>query len=278
MPVHPSTPGDHRGAVIDRSELDPPLNRVRRAALERPDDRELQVNALAARLDLPMTALGAVFLLIVVGQELSRSEVLQRVLETLGWVLWVVFVAEFLLRLAIAPSRAAFLRRNWWQVVFLALPVLRFLRLLSVLRVARAGRVVSSAVRSGRSARRVLSNRLGWLTAVTAIVVLAASQLLQAFTPYPDYADALHATALTTITGEPLGRPDGFSRLVEVLLAGYSVVVFAGLAGALGAFFLQPHLRGRDTPATAGEPARPHGVADGSPPDVPASPGPLRDG
>lgn len=33
---------------------------------------------------------------------------------------------------------------------------------------------------------------------------------------YLSYALALHAAALAAITGEPLGRPDGFSRWLEV--------------------------------------------------------------
>jgi voltage-gated potassium channel len=210
---------------------------------ERDEERTVRLHGLAARLDLPMTALGVIFLLVVLGQTVATAPQLQRALAVVGWLLWAVFVAEFLLRLAIAPSKVQFLRRYWWQLVFLILPMLRFVRLLFVLRVARAGRVVSSAVRSSRSAGRVLSNRLGWLAVLTVIVILALSQLLYAFGSYPTYADALHAAALAAVAGEPLGRPDGFAKLAEVALAVYSVVVFASLAGALGAYFLEPRLR-----------------------------------
>jgi len=102
-----------------------------------------------------------------------------------SWIVWGVFVLEFVLRAVIAPSTSDFLRRNWWQLVFLALPFFRFVRILARLRLARLGRVVSSAVRSTRTATARLSGRLGWLSAVTAIVVLSASQLLYETTPYP---------------------------------------------------------------------------------------------
>ncbi len=123
--------------------------------------------------------------------------------------------------------------------MFLVLPFLRFARVLARLRVGRMGRVVSSAIRSSRSARAVLSSRLGWLAAVTAIIVLSAAQLLYEFAGFNRYGDALHAAALATIVGEPAGRASGAARVLDVVLALYSVIVFAALAGTLGAFFLE---------------------------------------
>jgi voltage-gated potassium channel len=93
----------------------------------------------------------------------------------------------------------------------------------------------------------VLRGRLGWLASFVAVTVLGTSELLYAFSGYRRFADALHATALGAITGEPLGRPDAFAQITEVLLAIFSVVVFGTLAGTLGAFFLQT----RDAPAEA---------------------------
>lgn len=200
-----------------------------------------QAEAFARRLDKPMSALGVVFLFLVLGQNLARPP-LTDVLSVLGWALWAVFVAELALRAYIARDQRAFWRRNWWQVVFLAVPFLRIARVASLVRltrVARVGGVVSSAVRGSRSAGRLLSGRLGWLGVVTGVVVLASSQLLYIIGVYGSYADALHAAALATITGEPFGLPDPAARAVEVLLGTFSVVVFATLAGALGAYFLQ---------------------------------------
>jgi voltage-gated potassium channel len=97
-------------------------------------------------------------------------------------------------------------------------------------------------VRSTRTAANLLGGRVAWLAVMSAIVVLSASQLLHAFSGYADYGDALHAAALATITGEPLGLDDSFSRTMDVVLASYSVVVFATLAGSLGAFFLQTRM------------------------------------
>jgi voltage-gated potassium channel len=220
-----------------------------RAPLQRDDrERERWAEELLDRLTPAMSALGFLFLLVVLGEQLARpSSALATVLTVAGWGLWAVFAAEFAARLVVAPDKRRFWRRNWWQLLFLVLPFLRFLRLLRAVRFLRTGRVLSSAVRSSRSARSVLGSRLGWLAAVSAITVLGSSQLLYQFSGYQTYADALHAAALATVTGNPLGRPDGFAKLLEVGLAVFSVVVFATLAGSLGAYFLEA--RERPVPA-----------------------------
>ena len=202
-----------------------------------PAERERFIDELPARLDPAMSVLGVIFLLVVLGQTLATEDTaLASWLEWAGWALWAVFLAEFLLRFVVAPSKGRFLSRNWWQLAFLALPFLRFLRLVRPL--MRGGRVVSSAVRAARSSRRTLTGRLGWLVAVTTIVVLASSQLLYEFGGVETYGDALYAAALATVAGEPTASTTGLGRVLNVLLAIYSVVVFAALAGVLGAYFL----------------------------------------
>jgi voltage-gated potassium channel len=203
------------------------------------DRREAWAQDLLDRLTPAMSALGVLFLLVVLGEQFARpGSAVSTALTVVGWVLWAVFAAEFLARMVVAPSTGRFLRRNWWQVLFLVLPFLRILRLVRAIRVLRTGRVLSSTVRSSRSVRQVLGGRVAWLVVVTAILILGSSQLLYGFGDYPSYGVALHATALAAITGEPLGRPDPFAQVLEVLLAIFSVVVFATLAGTLGAYFL----------------------------------------
>lgn len=209
---------------------------LRRGASE----RERWAEELLDRLTPAMSALGVLFLLVVLGEQLARqSSTLSTALTVTGWVLWVVFAAEFAARLVVAPEKGRFWRRNWWQLLFLLLPFLRVLRLVRAVRFLRTGRVLSSAVRSSRSARSVLGSRVGWLASVSAITVLGSSQLLYEFSDFEVYGDALHAAAMATVTGESLERPDGFARFLEVVLAVFSVVVFATLAGSLGAYFLE---------------------------------------
>lgn len=210
-----------------------------------PSQREEWAEELLDRLTPAMSALGVIFALVVLGEWFTRPDSgLGIGLTVLGWLLWGVFVAEFAARLVVAPDTGRFLRRNWWQLIFLVLPTLRVLRLVRTVRLLRTGRVLSSAVRTSRSARGMLGSRVGWLGAVTLIVVLSASQLLYGFAGYDRYADALHDAALGTMTGEPLAADGGFAAVTEVVLAAYSVVVFATLAGSLGAYFLRDQAAG----------------------------------
>jgi voltage-gated potassium channel len=214
-----------------------------------------EAEGLARRLDKPMGVLGLVFVLVVLGQSLAREPWLVTTLSVLGWLAWAVFVGEFAYRAVSARDRRRFWSRNWWQLIFLALPFLRFARALALLRAARVGGVLSAAVRGSRSAGRLLSGRIGWLIAVTGVVVLAASQLLYVVGAYDRYGPALYDAALATVSGEPLSADGGLARFLDVVLAVYSVAVFATVAGALGAYFLET-TRGApaDPPASSGAP------------------------
>ena len=225
--------------------------------------RELWAEEILDRLSPLMGVLGIVFVLLVLGEQLARPGLLSVAMEILSWVLWAVFALEFVARLVVTPDTAAFLRRNWWQIVFLVLPFLRLLRLVRIARLTRSGRVLSGAVRGSRSAQAVLGSRLAGLGSIVAITVLGSSQLLFQFSDYPRYGDALHAAALGAITGEPLEKADGFAQAMEVFLAIFSVVVFGALAGLLGSFFTENRHREREEAAergstdSAGSPRRP---------------------
>lgn len=220
------------------------------------DHRLAVAEALARRLDRPMGVLGVVFLFVVLGQLLARSGPLVTMLNVLSWLCWAVFVGEFLLRGYVAGFQRRFWRRNWWQILFLLVPFLRFFKALQSLRFirslggARFGTVLSAGVRSSRSAGRLLSSRLAWLAAVTAIVVLVSSQLLYVTGAYPSYAPALHDAAMTAITGTNLTAKGSFARFLEVIMAIYSIAVFATLAGSFGAYFLRPEAGSAGPPST----------------------------
>lgn len=204
-----------------------------------------RAEVFARRLDKPMGILGVIFLFVVLGQLITTEPVMTGVLTVVGWAFWAVFVAEFLLRAYIAGFSKDFWRKSWWQVIFLLVPFLRFfralqaLRLVRVARLARYGSILSAGVRGSRSAGRLLTSRIGWLTAVTAVVILASSQLLYATGEHASYADSLYEAAMAAITGSGITGTSIFSRIVQVLLAIYSVAVFATLAGTLGAYFLR---------------------------------------
>ncbi|HEX6330810.1 MAG TPA: hypothetical protein VF129_05915 [Actinomycetota bacterium] len=234
--------------------------------MERFEEREAWVEQIEARFGPIASALGFLFVLVVIGENLATpGSSLATVFLVIGWAIWAIFVVEFLARLVIAPSTAAFLKRNWWQIIFLVLPFLRFIAALRVARLARAGRIVGSAVRGTRSAGQVLRSRIVWLGVIHSIVVLSTSQLLFEFAADGrSYGDVLHRVALAAVSGEPLGLDSGVADVIEVALALYAVVVFATAAGALGAYFLERRTTDDREAATA-FPADPPGPAAAAP-------------
>ena len=78
-----------------------------------PTERERWADEVLDRLSPAMTALGVLFLLVVLGESVAREGTSVAVaLTVLGWGLWLVFVVEFVARLVVAPDTGRFLRRN----------------------------------------------------------------------------------------------------------------------------------------------------------------------
>jgi len=205
-----------------------------------PSEREQLAEELLDRLTPMMSALGVILVLVILGEQLARpGSGVATALSWVSWTLWGLFLMEFVARMVVAPNTWRFFRRNWWQLIFIAIPLLRVLRLVRAFRFLRTGRVLSGAVRGSRSTASVLRSRLGWLASLWVITVLAVSQVLHTFGAFDLYAAALHATALGAITGESLAADGALARVTEIFLGIVSVGVFGTIAASLGAFFLQ---------------------------------------
>lgn len=249
-------------ALDDAAEL--ALRGCRRRA---PATRERIADLLYQRLHPAMAALGILFLVVVLAQSAARDgSALHGILVAATWMLWAVFACEYLLRLVIAPSALAFVRRTWWQLLFLIIPFLTMIRALLVLRVARPTRVALAALRGTRSARVTLTSRAGWLALSATIVVFAAADILYRSESVRPYGRALHAAALAAVNGEPIGGERAISQILDVVLAIFAAIFFAALAGIVGTFLLERRSEARVTGAVAGSDAQ----HDDTAPDIAA--------
>ncbi|MBA3347638.1 MAG: ion transporter [Actinobacteria bacterium] len=231
------------------------------------DERESRLAQVSERLDPFMAWLGVIFALLV-GYEIAveLSPRASRVLLVAGWAIWAIFVAEFLLRLAIAPSRPRFLRRNWVQLVALIVPTLRvfsFLRLLRLGRALPAARVASASYRSLGTARRVARSRIGYIGALSTVVTIGIAELAYLFERDADdgafdgFGDALlwSAAAVFGQQADPVPESVG-GRIAMIVAFVLGVGVVASLAATLGAWFVdERHERAED--AVAPEPPLP---------------------
>lgn len=212
-----------------------------------PSGRERLSALVERRLD-PFMAVLAVVWAGLIGYELIAPRDQRDTLAVVSNVVWGVFLLEFLAKMAISGRPLRFLRRRWAAVLFLALPALRVVRAFAALRTLRvlpAARVVGSSYRSIGTARHLLGGRLSFLAVTTVAVILAGGQLLflleaQGRGGGARLGEALWWSANLAISGTYLFEVETVpGRLVSLLLTGYALVVFASLAGTLGAFFIE---------------------------------------
>lgn len=213
-------------AEEDRLREDPGLREELRGRLDR-------------YLDLPL-ALASVLMVLLAVLELS-GEVggpWRGRLAVLGWSLWGLFFVEFAVKFALAPVKRAYLRRNWLDVLILAVPFLRFLKVLGILRATRALPLFRLAVFGGRGSGGALvllrRRRLGQLALISALVTLlgaAAGLLLEAGAPaatIENFGDALWwSGALVTTVGSELYPVTAGGRVLGFILMLYAVGIFS---------------------------------------------------
>jgi voltage-gated potassium channel len=225
------------------------------AAIERWDT----LRQLDEWLRVPMIVLSLAWLAIVITElTVGGSDLL----EVFGTGIWIVFIAEFLIRIMIAPDRIRFLRRNWLTVVALLVPALRLFRGLSILRAARAlrgarlVRIVGTANRSMKTLKATLARRrFGYVLVLTALVILLGAAGMLSFEPaeeveggFTSYGDALWWTAMLVSTiGSAFWPVTMEGRLLSFLLSLYGLAVFGYITASFASFFI-----GRDAEEAAG--------------------------
>ena len=87
--------------------------------------------------DWPLTALAALFLLLYATQVLylSAPTGLSRVVDGAIWLAWVLFALDYLVRLAVTRHRVGYVLHHLFDLLVVALPLMRPLRALRVLTV-----------------------------------------------------------------------------------------------------------------------------------------------
>lgn len=211
-------------------------------------------------LRLPMALLGLAWLLIVVAELLWGENVLLSLAST---AVWVIFIAEFALRLMLAPDRSSFLKRNWLTVIALIVPALRFFRALTVLRAARAlrglrlVRIVGTANRSMNALRTTMRRRrFGYVVGLTVLVIVLGAAGMLSFEPiheveggFTSYGHALWWTAmLVTSIGSDFWPLTTEGRVLALLLSIYGLAVFGYITASFASFFVGRDASEADAP------------------------------
>lgn len=213
------------------------------------DERHELLARISTSLDTPMIVLGFVWLVLLI-VELTAG--LPPFLVQLGYLIWALFVADFLLEFILAPSKTAYLKHNWLTLLALVAPAFRVLaafRLVRALRAARGLRllrVVSGVNRGMRALGRVMSRHgFGYVLSLTALVIAGGAAGIYAFernvagSSVTDLGTAVWWTAMVITTmGSDYFPRTAEGRLLCLLLAIYGFAIFGYVTATIASYFV----------------------------------------
>jgi voltage-gated potassium channel len=135
----------------------------------------------SAAVDVPLTVLAVLWLPVLVLPLVIRVRAgLAGTFDAIDYLVWAVFVAEYLVKLYLAPARWPFFRRHLVDLLVIAVPVLRPLRLLRLLRLltlARSGLILTSALKRARELLTHNGLHFVLLSVLTIVGVCSAVEL-----------------------------------------------------------------------------------------------------
>jgi voltage-gated potassium channel len=202
-------------------------------------------------LELPMLVLGLIWLALLL---IELTFGISPILETIGTVIWIIFIVDFAVRLALAPRKITYLKENWLTAIALVLPALRVFRIVRVARLLRATRavrglrlirIVTSVNRGMKALGRSMQRRgFGYVLALTSLVIFSGAAGMYAFENEAEgglssYGVALWWTAmlLTSLGSEYWPQtPEG--RVLCLILSLYGFAIFGYVTATLASFFV----------------------------------------
>ena len=226
--------------------------------------------------EIALTALSLLFLvLLVVEYALQLTPSQARWLGVAGWLIWLIFAVDFVVRFALAASKSEYLKRNWLTALALVLPAVRIFRLARAVRAVRSlrlARLVTGTNRGARALRRVVGfagagyivvlTLVVWLLGAAGMVYLERGQAGASITSFPE---ALWWTATTLIQQGSAQHPvTAEGRVLATLIMVFALAVSGYITAVLAAYLLG---RRQDEAAVATAshaglpdyvPARPH--------------------
>src|SRR3989338_7337861 len=109
-------------------------------------DREELLKRVEQWTEIPMLIFVVVMIInLILPFVIPLDKSIENTLELIDWFIWGAFALELMVKTYIAPGKLAFLKKNWFDVVIVLLPLLRVLRVARIIRGARAFRILRFA-------------------------------------------------------------------------------------------------------------------------------------
>ncbi len=208
-------------------------------------------------LEGPMIFLGFVWLILLVIEFIWG---LPRVLQYASFVIWIIFIIDFIIKFILAPFKIKFIKKNWLTTISLLIPALRifrifrFIKLLQGIKSISLVRIVSSLNRTMKSLRATMKRRAFGYVSVLALVVTfsgaAGMYALEKGNPgFNNYGMALWWSAMRIITaGSDYFPKTPEGRGLAFLLSLFGYAIFGYVTATLATFFIGRHAEEKDAP------------------------------
>lgn len=237
-------------------------NLAEKQAIEQEQSEILQ--QLEDWLETPMLVLAFVWLALFIIELIWG---LNPLLEVVSTTIWIIFIADFLVKFALAPRKISYIKSHWITAFSLLLPALRTFRIVRVVRAFKTARAVRSLqllrVMTGTNrgmralAASVRRRGFGYVVALTIIITLVGAAGMYAFekdvadgsSGLNNYGSALWWTAMLMMTmGSEYWPKTPEGRILCLVLALYAFAVFGYVTATIATFFI-----GRDAEDDEGE-------------------------
>ena len=203
----------------------------------------------SAATDLPLTLLAVLWLpVLVLPLVMSLPASVVRTFDLIDLVIWLLYAAEYLVRLYLSPSRSHFVTHHLVDLAVVVLPVLRPLRALRLLRLFTLSRAAVVLINALTRVRGILTHRgLHFvLMGVTGIVVVGSGVEL-AFEQHAHGANIHNFGeslwwAIVTVTTVGYGGNYPVTtggRCVAVLLMLVGIGLIGSLSATVASYFVE---------------------------------------
>jgi voltage-gated potassium channel len=225
----------------------------RKAALKK--ERNKLLVRIENAMEGPLIFLGFVWLILLIIELIWG---LSAILQAISYVIWIIFIIDFIAKLLLAPEKWQFLKTNWLTAISLIIPALRVVRILRVIRLLRGVRlikIVASVNRSMKSLGATMKRRgFGYVIALTIAIIFAGAAGMYAFengqpNGLTTYGAALWWTAmLLTSLGSEYWPQTAEGQALCLLLGIYGFCVFGYITATLASFFVGRDAEEKDAP------------------------------
>lgn len=191
--------------------------------------------------DWPLIAAGVIFL-VAYAVPILNPDVPGWLLGLCRWLLWItwgLFVVDFVVRVSLAERRLRYVARRWYDVLILALPLLRSLQLL---------RLIPMIIALNRRAQTRLRGRVAIYVAggASLLAFCAALAILDAEQSTPDanitdFGEAMWwaVTTMTTVGYGDRYPVTGGGRLVAVGLMVGGIALLGAVSATLASWLIE---------------------------------------